>query len=76
MNRDWGTLNSTGLQIVQGSGTFDGTPWFDVVDNANEMVTFYFLGDLYIPSNSLVVAEGDYAVKVIVGDNVILGLRV
>ena len=61
------------FQIQQGSGVFNGTPWYDVVDSTNQQVTFFFQGDLYLPANSDVLFAGIYTVKIVVAGNVILG---
>ena len=59
-----------------GEGVLNGTPWSDVVDDADKVVTFYFQGDLIIPDNSTVVIQGDYVVNIVVGNNVVIGKNV
>ena len=59
-----------------GEGVLNGTPWSDVVDDADKVVTFYFQGDLIMPDNSTVVIQGDYVVNIVVGNNVVIGKNV
>jgi hypothetical protein len=68
-----GSISLNGTPIT---GTFNGTPWYTVVDSAHKLVDFYFQGDLYLPDKTTMTITGDYGAVFEVGGNVILGQNV